>query len=105
MKKSITLACWGAAAILLLYAPGLQAQEAILNGDFETASITPPWTLTGGNTNTTIATFQTVSSVNSLCLKRMPGSPNNNGSFEQQVHLIKDVMYLFRADIAAVESG
>ena len=83
----------------------LGVPEIAFNSDFETGDYTPMWTLTGGNAHTTLVVFQTVYGVPSLCLKRMPGKPNDNGGIEQQVLLVKDVLYQFTANIAAVESG
>jgi hypothetical protein len=48
-----------------------------------------------------MATFQTVFNNNSLCLKRMPGPPSNNGGIEQDVHLIGGETYIFFANIAS----
>lgn len=105
MQKSLTLALLGAAMVLWLCSADLKAQETVFNGDFETASHSPMWTLLGGNDHTMIATFETVVGKKSLCLKRRPGKPNDNGAIEQEVYLIKDLTYQFHADIAAIESG
>ena len=101
MKKVLAAACM----LILFSTAGLQAQDVALNGDFETNAISPTWELTGGNTYTTIATFQTVLGQSSLCLKRRPGTPTSNGGIWQYVHLIGGMTYTFRADIASVESG
>ncbi|MFH2001510.1 MAG: hypothetical protein ABIK28_17640, partial [Planctomycetota bacterium] len=76
------------------------AQNVSFNGDFETGAYSHGWTLFGGNTGTTIATFGTGVGDPSYCLKRMPGSPNNGG-IEQEVHLIGGETYNFYANIAA----
>jgi hypothetical protein len=105
MKKFQLRLLWSAAALLLMAAAPLNAQEIACNGDFELNDWEPMWTLTGGNAHTQIAMFQTVIGVNSLCLKRRPGTPNDNGGIAQTVHLMEGVVYHFGADIAAVESG
>lgn len=86
--------------VLLLSGP-LWAQSPVINGDFETGAYTPKWTLTGGNTYTTMAKFNLPYGHNTWCLKRRPGSPSSNGGFEQQVFLVEGISYLFTADIAA----
>ena len=80
-------------------------QEIVFNGDFETGSLSHGWNLTNGNELTETAVFGTVMGSPSLCLKRCPGTPLNNGGFEQQVHLLGGVTYTFSANIAAAESG
>jgi hypothetical protein len=105
MKKAFVLVCCGAAALLFLCASPVAAQEVVFNGDFETNSYTSLWSLFGGNQYTTIATYQTVYGVNSLCLKRRPGNPNSNGGIEQEVHLLGGITYNFSASIAATETG
>jgi hypothetical protein len=100
MKKTLWLASLGAAVLFLCSSP-LAAQEVVFNGDFELGTYSPTWTLTGGNTYTQIAYFQTKLGQNSLCLKRRPGPPSSNGGIEQNVHLIGGVMYVFTADIAS----
>ena len=94
-----------AGLLILLGTAGLQAQDVALNGDFETNAISPSWEMTGGNTYTTIAKFQTVLGQDSLCLKRRPGTPSSNGTIWQYVHLIGGVTYTLTADIASQESG
>jgi hypothetical protein len=101
MKRSLIWACFGVAAIWLLCASPATAQEMVYNGDLETGSYTHGWTLFGGNANTKMATFQTKYNVNSLCLKRRPGPPSDNGGLETDVHLIGGETYLFTANIAA----
>jgi hypothetical protein len=89
-----------------LLCPGpAAAQDMIFNGDYQTGSYSHGWTLFGGNANTIVALFQTKIGVNSLCLKRMPGYSNNNGGFEQDVHLIAGTTYKFFANIATYETG
>ena len=100
MKKTFRLASLGVAVLFLCSSP-LAAQEMVFNGDFELGTYSPMWTLTGGNAYTKIAYFQTKLGLNSLCLKRQPGTPSSNGGIEQSVHLIGGVMYVFKADIAS----
>jgi len=101
MKQPFLWACLGVGALLLLAAPDAAAQSSAFNGDFETGSYTHGWTLFGGNTNTITAMFQTKVNESSLCLKRRPGPPSDNGGIEQEVHLIGGVNYLFTANVAA----
>lgn len=105
MKWVKLFACLSAVTLIFISGTPSQAQNIVFNGDFETESITPKWTLTGGNANTTVAKFQTVSGVYSWCMKRRPGSPNDNGGIEQDIHLIENVNYLVEVNVAVVESG
>lgn len=105
MKWVKALTCFGVAALLFICASPLQAQNVVFNGDLEMEAIQPAWTLTGGNSNTTVVKFQTVSGENSWCVKRRPGTPNDNGNIEQQVHLIAGLDYNVKVDVAIVESG
>jgi len=105
MKRAKVFACFGAIALLYMCATPLQAQNVVLNGDLETESILPLWGLHGGNSNTTMVKFQTVVGVNSWCMKRRPGSPNDNGGIEQEVHLIGGIDYSIVVNVAVVESG
>jgi hypothetical protein len=89
----------------VVLATPLTAQEIVINGDFETESYSPMWTLFGGNKHTEIATFETVLGQNSTCLMRRPGSPDDNGGITQQVHLFGGMTYKFSANIAAAECG
>lgn len=101
MKKLSLLTCFGVAAILLVFSGDAAAQNAVFNGDFETGSYSPMWTLTGGNTYTQIAYFDTVKGQTSLCLKRRPGPPSSNGAIEQGVYLVKGMLYVFRSNVAS----
>ncbi len=92
---------FGIIALLFLCGGALFAQGAVFNGDFETGSYAPMWTLTGGNANTVLALFESKVGFKSWCLKRMTGTPSNNGGFEQTVHLVGGVTYVFSADIVA----
>ena len=105
MKKHLAPACLWGAALIFICTGTLGAQEIAFNGDFETKAYAPMWTLTGGNANTTVAYYSTVAGKYSYCLRRMPGTPNNNGAIEQQVHLMAGVSYFFNANIAVTESG
>jgi len=105
VKRNFVLTCFGAFALMLVCSAPVGAQDVVLNGDFETGDYSPQWTLTGGNAHTVLTYYQTVAGVTSLCVRRMPGKPNDNGSIEQQVLLYKGVTYNFTGDFAAVESG
>lgn len=89
----IVLACLGADKLF--------AQEVVVNGDFETGILSPPWTLFGQNKHTRIALFETSLGKESLCLERIPGPPDGNGGIETGVHLEEGRLYLFLAKIAA----
>lgn len=104
MKRLIFLGCL-CMATLFLGSSDVIAQETAVNGDFETAAFAPMWSLFGGNKYIKVVSFQTVAGKPSLCLKRKPGKPDNNGGIEQKVFLVKGYTYNFHADIAAVESG
>jgi hypothetical protein len=93
------------AAALLVCAVQAEAQNIAFNGDFETADYNHGWTLTGAGGDAEVVVFDTVMGEQSLCLRRCPGEPSNNGGFEQEVHLLGGVTYDFSADIAAAESG
>jgi len=101
MKWSHAWAFLGAAGLLLLCAPSAGAQEMVFNGDFETGSLNHGWTLFGGNANTITTTFAVVYNQPSLCVKRKPGTPGDNGGIQQEVHLLGGVTYAFSANIAA----
>jgi len=73
----------------------------VFNGDLETGTLTHGWSLFGGNANTTVTTFATVVNKPSLCVKRRPGPPGDNGGIEQEVHLLGGVSYTFTANVAA----
>ena len=105
MKKLCLFLFICTAAFVVLSTIPLRAQEVVFNGDFETESYSPMWTLTGGNLHTEIAVFQTVLGQNSNCLKRRPGTPDDNGGIQQQVHLFAGITYKFSANIAAEECG
>jgi hypothetical protein len=105
MKKSHLYTCVGAAVLLFLCSAPLAAQEIVFNGDIETREIVYGWTLTGGNQNTLKAYYPVILDDPSWCIRRMPGTPNNNGSIEQEVHLVGGVTYEFSAAIAASENG
>ena len=105
MKKHCVFLFISTAAFLVLFATPLTAQEIVFNGDFETESYSPMWNLTGGNLHTEIATFETVLGQNSTCLKRRPGTPEDNGGIGQLVHLFGGMQYSFTANIAAEECG
>jgi hypothetical protein len=89
----------------LLFPTQAAAQNIAINGDFETGFHSHGWTLFGGNQNSKVDQFQTKDGVDSLCLKRMPGAPDDNGGLEQLVHLVGGETYVFNADIAAEETG
>jgi len=95
-----------ALTVLLLMATNATAQSTIFNGDFETGSYSPMWTLTGNNAATIISTFATVKGQpSSLCLRRMPGTPSNNGGLEQKVFLVGGVKYNCTVNAAVYKSG
>ncbi|MHC4943984.1 MAG: hypothetical protein ACYTG7_13295 [Planctomycetota bacterium] len=93
--------CFGVAGVALLFASFAAAQEVVFNGDYETGDYVHGWTLTGGNAHTVVAKFQTVQYQNSLCLKRRPGTPNDNGGIQQELHLFEGITYVFSANIAS----
>ncbi len=105
MKRILFRAALGAVVLIGFCAGSLYAQNVAFNGDFETGSYSPMWTLTGGNQQTLIAKFQVKIGDYSYCLKRRPGKYNDNGGFEQEVHLFEGVLYQFKADIASMEAG
>jgi hypothetical protein len=87
-------------ATLFVCLPSLEAQNVVFNGDFETGQYDAPWTLFGGNTYSKIAMFEVQPGIESLCLKRRPGEPDNGG-LAQEVHLIEGTLYHFTAKLAA----
>ena len=101
MTKLLAMASLVVALIAFSASGVLNAQEIVFNGDFETKSYTPFWTLNGGNVHTELDWFQTVLYQTSFCLKRMPGPPDDNGGIEQSVYLVQGISYVFNADIAA----
>jgi hypothetical protein len=92
---------FGIAGVAFLLASFAAAQEVAFNGDFETGDHAHGWTLTGGNAHTTTVEFQTVQYKKSLCLKRRPGPPNDNGGIQQELHLFAGITHVFSADIAS----
>lgn len=105
MRKFHALLCIFTAAVFAVCVTPLTAQEVVYNGDFETETLTSYWALTGDNQHTEIATFDTVQMQFSPCLKRRPGTPDDNGGIAQKVHLFGGMKYHFTADIAAQECG
>ena len=101
MKRGFQLASLGIVALLFLCSGTAGAQGAVLNGDFETGSLTPIWTPTGGITNTEIVVWATKAGWPSLCLRREVGPSSYNGGIAQKVFLVGGVPYVFSADIAA----
>ena len=101
MKRGLITACLGAAFLLFLGVVDADAQQVVYDGDFETGSFAPAWTLFGGNTYTQIVTFQTKLGQTTLTMKRRPGTPNSNGGIKTQVHLMAGTTYLFSADVAS----
>jgi hypothetical protein len=101
MRRIILLAALGVVALLFLGSSPIWAQGAVINGDFETGSLTPIWTPSGGTTNTEIVLFETKAGWLSHCLRREIGPAAYNGGIEQKVFLVGGVPYIFSADIAA----
>lgn len=100
MKQLSLYACF-VIALTMLFGSAVIAQNVSFNGDFETGSHSHGWTLVGGNTYTTMATFTTsINADPSWTVKRRPGAPDNGG-IEQEVHLIGGETYLFSANVAA----
>ena len=81
-----------------------QGEGEVVNGDFETGTCTPPWTLTGGNLFTQVVEWEITPGDLSYCLKRRPGAPEDGG-IEQSVYLVGGIPYVFSADVAALWSG
>lgn len=89
-------------ALSVLFGAGeLYAKGAVINGDIETQSLTPFWTVIGGSSANEIVLFSTKPGLPTYCLKRKIGPPANNGAIEQKVFLKAGATYIFSADIAA----
>ena len=101
MRRGFQLASLGIVALLFICSGTAWAQGAVVNGDFETGSLTPIWTPTGGTTNTEIVLWATKAGWLSHCLRREIGPAAYNGGIEQKVFLVGGVPYIFTADIAA----
>ena len=101
MRRLLLTGLLSAVALLFLSASPVLAQGAVYNGDFETGTLAPGWTLVGGNTYTQLVLFETKPGNKSYGLKRRPGPPSNNGGIEQTIHLVGGVTYVFEADIVS----
>jgi len=101
MRKNVITACFVLAGLTVLFNSTLDAQNVVFNGDFETTSYSPMWTLSGGNVNTQMAFFATKLGAPNYCIKRRPGPPSNNGALQQDIHLLAGETYIFSADVAA----
>ena len=77
----------------------LLAQNAVCNPFFNTKDL-QHWS---GDDPTLIAGPGNAAwGVEYYCARKNPGSPDNNGSMTQDVHLIAGYTYLFSANIAAI---
>lgn len=98
MLKSFRLILLGGLVLIGLSGTLLQAQNPVCNPYFSTMDLIhwdgddPSLTCILGNTNW---------GVDNYCCKKSPGSPYNNGSITQEVHLMAGWTYQFSANIAA----
>ena len=97
MKSVFLLFTAGFLALVILPGTGT-AQTATLNPGFETYTM-QHWT---GTDSTYVVTLgsSTLGMV-SYCLRKFPGTPDNNGAVSQSVHLLAGQTYEFRANIAS----
>ncbi len=101
MKRTFRFAALGVVGLLFLFSGSLWAQGAVINGDFETNSLAPMWSLTGGTENIELLLNSTKPGLPSICLRRELGPSTYDGGIEQMVYLMGGVTYIFSADIAA----
>jgi hypothetical protein len=82
-----------------LLGPPLHAQNAVANPYFSTMNM-KHWT---GDDPSLICVPGNINlGMDWYCLRKNPGSPDNNGTVTQDVHLIAGYTYQFSANIAAV---
>ena len=85
--------------LILLCCSFVAAQTTTKDGEFDTRSWTF-WSKTGGHYGGTFANFNVSGSGASWCYMKKPNTVNGNGSILQDVNLIADVTYEFKAAIA-----
>jgi hypothetical protein len=73
-------------------------QNAVLNPLFQTSDLLH-WTGTDPTLN--VVTAPPNLGLEKYCCRKLPGTPSNNGSLTQQVHLLGGHTYSFSANIAA----
>jgi len=77
----------------------LQAQSTVANGIFSTQDLLH-WVNT--DPSVAVAPGSGTLGLEGYCIRKNPGSPNDNGSITQAVHLVGGVVYNFSACIASL---
>jgi hypothetical protein len=98
MNKACIFLFLGAFALVFFIGPPAKAQNAVANPCFTTTDLQhwsyedPTYACVPGNSSLGMTLY---------CARKNPGSPDNNGAMEQQVHLIAGNTYEFSANIAS----
>lgn len=98
MKKQFLPLLMGAMLFAALSGMPLYAQNAVVNPLFQTADM-QYWT--GTDPSYGVLFVPPSLGLDQYAMRKMPGTPDNNGSVTQQVHLIGGFTYQFSADVVA----
>lgn len=98
MKRMIMLFILGGFVFIAFSGFSLMAQNAVVNPLFQTQDMIF-WT--GDDPTLMVVPGDAKLGLDSYCVRKYPGGPDNNGAITQQVHLIGGITYNFRANIAS----
>lgn len=98
MRRLIFPIFLGIVVFAALSSPELVGQNAVCNPIFQTQNL-QHW----NNLDPTLAVVTGPSNLgmDGYCVQKYPGTPSNNNSMTQEVHLLAGFTYDFSADIAA----
>ena len=98
MRKLLLSLLLGGLVFACFTASSLQAQNAVVNPYFSTMTL-QHWS--GDDPSLTCAPGNLQLGLDWYCLRKNPGSPDNNGTVTQDVHLFAGNTYTFTANIAS----